>query len=48
MSTKDGKCSQETEFGNGRGSQTCGDKSAPAAKDGDCTYHEQERKDGNR
>jgi hypothetical protein len=45
---KDGKCSQQTEFGNGRNSQNCGDKSAKGAKDGDCDYHDQVRRDGNR
>ena len=45
---KDGKCSQQTEFGNGRGSKTCDDKSAKGAKEGNCDYHDQVRRDGNR
>jgi hypothetical protein len=41
-----GKCSHQTEYGNGRGEKYCGDKSAKGAQDGNCDDHEQERKDG--
>jgi hypothetical protein len=43
-----GKCSVQTEYGNGGDDKLCGDKSAKGTQDGDCVYHDQERQDGNR